>query len=144
MAQMNVIFLVLVVISNRILLADNLMSGFATGKTCTCQWGSVICGKSIVARTFTAAYFGGCTFWVFNNVISIKQQQQQQLSHLSQVFGVGYMNQKELRRIGHMDQFSPLIPIEQYAFTKTFSLYMLSYYLYPCFLPSPLRSFNLP
>jgi len=30
----------------------------------------------------------------------------QQLSHLSQVFGVGYMNQKkELRWIEHMDQF---------------------------------------
>ena len=57
---------------------------------------------------------------------------QQQLSHLSQVFGVGYMNQKELRRIGHMDQLSPLIPIEQYAFTKIFSLYILSYYPHPC------------
>ena len=43
----------------------------------------------------------------------------QQLSHLSQVFGVGYMNQRELRRIGHIDELSPLIPIKQYAFTKT-------------------------
>ena len=33
-----------------------------------------------------------------------------------------------------MDQLSPLIPIKQYSFTKTFSLYILSYYLHPCFL----------
>jgi len=32
-----------------------------------------------------------------------------------------------------MDHLSSLIPIEQYAFTKTFSLYILSYYLHPCF-----------
>ena len=32
---------------------------------------------------------------------------------------------------------SPLIPIEQYVFTKTFSLHILSYYLHPCFLRSP-------
>ena len=63
---------------------------------------------------------------------------------LSQVFGVGYMNKSELRRIGHMDQLSPLIPIEKYAFIKTFSLYILSYHLHICFLRSPLRSFNLP
>ena len=43
-----------------------------------------------------------------------------------------------------MDHLSPLISIEQYAFTKTFSLYILSYYLHPCFLRSPLRFFNLP
>jgi len=30
-----------------------------------------------------------------------------------------------------MDQLSPLIPIEQYAFIKTFSLYILSYHLHP-------------
>ena len=41
-----------------------------------------------------------------------------------------------------MDQLSPLIPIEQYAFTKTFSLYILSYYLHLYFLRYPLRSFN--
>jgi len=33
-----------------------------------------------------------------------------------------------------MDQLSPLITIKQYSFTKTFSLYILSYYLHPCFL----------
>ena len=73
-----------------------------------------------------------------------KEEIIQQLSHLSQVFGVGYMNQKRITPIGHTDQLSPLIPIEQYAFTKTFGLYILSYYLHPCFLRSPLRSFNLP
>ena len=29
-------------------------------------------------------------------------------------------------------------------FIKTFNLYILSYHLYPCFLRSPLHSFNLP
>jgi len=43
-----------------------------------------------------------------------------------------------------MDQLFLLIPIEQYVITKTFSLYILSYYLYLCFLRSSLRSFNLP
>ena len=38
------------------------------------------------------------------------------------------------------DQLSPLISIEQYAFTKTFSFYILSYYLYPCFLWCSLNS----
>ena len=33
-----------------------------------------------------------------------------------------------------MDQLSLLISIEQYAFTKTFSLYILSYYLHLCLL----------
>jgi len=42
-----------------------------------------------------------------------QSKKQQQLSHLSQVFGVGYMNQRELHRIGHMDHLSQLIPIEQ-------------------------------
>jgi len=65
--------------------------------------------------------------WKVKMEQQLQQQQQQQPSHLSQVFGVGYMNQRELRRIGHMDQLSPLITIEQYAFTKTFSLYILSY-----------------
>jgi len=51
-----------------------------------------------------------------------KLQQQQQLSNLSQVFEVGYMNQKRITPDRHMDQLSPLIPIEQYAFIKTFSL----------------------
>jgi len=37
-----------------------------------------------------------------------------------------------------MDQLSLLIPIEQCAFIKTFSLYILSYHLHP--LRSPLRS----
>ena len=41
-----------------------------------------------------------------------------------------------------MDQFSPLILIEQYAVIKTFSLYILSYHLHPCFIRSPLRSLD--
>ena len=43
-----------------------------------------------------------------------------------------------------MDQLSPLIPIEQYAFIKTFSLYILSYHLHPCFLRSPLALLTCP
>ena len=30
-----------------------------------------------------------------------------------------------------MNPLFPLIPIEQYAFTKTFNLYILPYYLHP-------------
>ena len=59
---------------------------------------------------------------------------QQQLSHLSQVLGVGYCIKRELCKIRHMEQRSPLIVIELYAFIKTFSLYILSYHLHPCFL----------
>ena len=48
-------------------------------------------------------------------------------AHLSQIFGVGYMNQKRITSDGAHGSTSPLIPIEQYAFVKTFSLYILSY-----------------
>ena len=37
-----------------------------------------------------------------------------------------------------MDQFSPLIPIEQYAFIKTFTIYILLYHFHPYLLRSPL------
>jgi len=69
---------------------------------------------------------------------------QQQLSHLSQVFGVGYVNQKRIASDrAHRSDFSAH-SYERYAFIKTFSLYILSHYLYPFFHRSPLCSFNLP
>ena len=72
------------------------------------------------------------------------KQQQQQLSHLSQVFGVGYMNQKRFTSDrAHGSAFSTH-SYQAICLTKTFSLYILSYYLHPCFLRSPLHSFNLP
>lgn len=37
-------------------------------------------------------------------------------SFLLQVLGKGYMNQKELRRINHMNDLSLQIPMEQYVF----------------------------
>ena len=43
-----------------------------------------------------------------------------------------------------MDQLSPLIPIEQYAFTKTFSLNILSYYLHPYFFGLPCALLTCP
>jgi len=69
---------------------------------------------------------------------------QQQLSHLFQVFGVGYMNQNRIMSGQAYGSAFSTHSIKQYAFTKTFSIYILSYYFYSYFLWFPLRSFNLP
>ena len=54
------------------------------------------------------------------------------------------MNQKRTTPDQHMDHLYPLIPIEQYVFTKTFGLYILSYCLHLCFLRFPCTLLTCP
>ena len=78
------------------------------------------------------------SWWLNTNWAEIQQQQQQQLSHLSQVFGVGYMNQKRITsERAHRSAFS----------THSYQAICLHYDLSPLYLivlpPSMFSSVSL-